>query len=96
MYSGADIRIIGDSKTLDSMQSALRTGVALDTTIDNSKLLSKTAEPYISGERNLADDLANIAKELKVSESAVLGLSLMQIMSSPTGSKILERLGLSK
>ena len=96
MYSGADIRIIGDSKTLDSMQSALRTGVALDTTIDNSKLLSKTAEPYISGERNLADDLASIAKELKVSESAVLGLSLMQIMSSPTGSKILERLGLSK
>lgn len=96
MYSGADIRIIGDSKTLDSMQSALRTGVALDTTIDNSKLLSKTAEPYISGERNLADDLASIAKELKVSESAVLSLSLMQIMSSPTGSKILERLGLSK
>lgn len=96
MYSGADIKIIGDSKTLDSMQSALRTGVALDTTIDNSKLLSKTAEPYISGERNLADDLANIAKELKVNESSVLSLSLMQIMSSPTGAKILASLGLSK
>lgn len=96
MYGGADIKIIGDGSILESMQNAVRKGVALDTTIENSKLLSKTAEPYINGERVLADDIAAIAKELKISDSNIMSLTLMELMGSPTAVKLLSSLGVKK
>lgn len=96
MYGGADIQIIGDGSILESMQNAVRKGASLDKTIDSSKLLSKTAEPYIKGERILADDVAAIAKELNISDSNIMSLTLMELMGSPTAVKLLSGFGLKK
>lgn len=91
MYSNADIKIVGDAKILESIQQGMRSGSKLDSTIENSKLLSKTAEPYINGERNLTDDLAEIAKELKVNSSDVMNLSLAKLMTSPTAASLFSK-----
>lgn len=96
MYKNAQIKIVGDASVLKGMQDGMRSGARIDSLINNSDLLSKVAQPYLNGEKDLPADIKDIAKELNVNPNSLLSMSLAQLMVSPKAAGLLSNLGLKK
>ena len=79
----AKIDIIGDAGTLEALTRSRTTGLSLDRKIRGSDLLSKVAEPYLSGEKDLPADMANILKEITADGSDIMNLTIAQAMANP-------------
>lgn len=79
----AKIDIIGDAGTLEALTRSRTTGLSLDRKIRGSDLLSKVAEPYLSGEKDLPADMANILKEITADGSDIMNLTIAQAMTNP-------------
>lgn len=94
MYKNADIKIIGDGGILKGMQDGMKSGARVDALINSSDLLSKVAQPYLNGEKDLPEDIKNIAKELNVHPNSLLSMSLAQLMTSPKAAGLMSKLGL--
>ena len=96
MYKNAQIKIVGDASVLKGMQDGMRSGARIDSLINSSDLLSKVAQPYLNGEKDLPADIKDIAKELNVNPNSLLSMSLAQLMVSPKAAGLLSNLGLKK
>lgn len=88
----ATISVIGDANTLNTLNQSRSVGLSLDHKIRGSELLSKVAEPYINGEKDLPEDLANILKEFKANGSDVMNLTVAQALSNPKFGNIIGKL----
>lgn len=96
MYKNAQIKIVGDASVLKGMQDGMRSGARIDSLINSSDLLSKVAQPYLNGEKDLPADIKDIAKELNVNPNSLLSMSLAQLMVSPKAAGLLSKLGLKE
>lgn len=96
MYKNAQIKIVGDASVLKGMQDGMRSGARIDSLINSSDLLTKVAQPYLNGEKDLPEDITEIAKELNVNPNSLLSMSLAQLLVSPKAAGLLSKLGLKE
>ena len=64
-FGHADIRLVGgDGGLFERIASSISMGQAIDQTVGNSETLQKLLAPYLSGDRQLPDDLAAMVGQI--------------------------------
>lgn len=79
--ANADIKLFG-GEGINSIKDAVMNSSSLDARIDNSKLISKTAEPFVNGEANLANEILDVLKKSEISTGDLANVSVAQFLSN--------------
>ena len=79
--SNADIKLFG-GEGINSIKDAIMGSSALDARIESSQLLEKTAEPFLNGDKNLANEILDVLKKSEISTGDLANVSIAQLLSN--------------